>query len=93
MALSSNQLLCDRCFEWNGHALRCFADGTPPPGCQLCERPFAQLQGLANTPTTRMYMIPIDGIYAVACATCKEAYTRKRADLYTGTAYGKELGF
>lgn len=51
---------------------------------------MATLNDLSVGPTSRMYVIPIDGIYAVACATCKAEYCLKRADLYRGTAFGQE---
>ena len=83
--------MCLRCFEWHNRALDLLSNGTLPPGCQLCETPMKVLNALSVGPTTRMYVIPIDGIYAIACANCKDGYTRQRADLYKNTAYGQEL--
>jgi hypothetical protein len=88
--ISTGQRMCPRCHEWHAHALDVLA-GTVPKGCQICEIPTETLNNSHNLPTTRMYVINIDGIYAVVCATCKEEYVRKRADLYAGTAFGKEL--
>lgn len=82
--------MCLRCHAWHYHALNVLA-GATPNGCQLCGASLETLNDLHNQPTTRMYVIPIDGLYAVACSSCKESYCRKRADLYKGTAFGKEL--
>lgn len=83
--------MCQHCFEWHNRALDLLANGVLPPGCQLCETPLAVLTERALGPATKLYVVPIDGIYAVACATCMGGYTHKRADLYRHTAYGQEL--
>lgn len=83
--------MCRRCYEWHRHALEVLAGRVEPLGCQFCGLRLADLNALSNGPTTRMYMVPVDGIYAVACFVCKEDYCRKRADLYHGTAYGQEI--
>lgn len=91
MHLSTGQLMCRRCYEWHHHALELLASGQLPPGCQECGLTMQQLNAVTNATTTRMYVVPKDGIYQVICLTCKEAYCRKRADLYRGTAFGQEI--
>lgn len=90
LRLLTGQCMCPRCHEWHLHALDVLS-GAVPNGCQMCGVSTRTLNDLDNSPTIRMYVIPIDGIYAIACLTCKEGYVRKRAELYKGTAFGKEL--
>lgn len=82
--------MCLRCHEWHGHALRILA-GEFPRGCQECGLTLEQLNTLGTGATTRMYVVPKDGIYQVLCAICKDAYCAKRADLYRATQFGSEL--
>lgn len=91
MKLASDQLMCDRCFEHHAEALDVLAQQAVPTKCHLCETPLNVLNDLSDGPTTRMYVINIDGAYAIACSICKDAYMRKRADLVKGTKYGEEL--
>lgn len=89
--LSTGQAMCTRCREWHLHALQVLSGEATPQGCQHCGLSLATLNDLTNSPTTRMYVVPMDGLYALLCATCKEEYCRKRADLYKGTRFGEEL--
>ena len=91
MAFSSNQLMCHKCYEKHLAALAVLGRREIPEGCHLCGTSLSVLNGLSDGPTTRMYVINIDGAYAVACGVCKDDYMRKRADLVRNTAYGKEL--
>lgn len=86
--LASNQVICDYCVDWHIHALE-FLGGGLPKGCQVCERTFAELHAQPGI-ATRMFVVPKDGIYQVLCAACAAPYTAKRADLYTGTKFGKD---
>ena len=90
MHLSSGQLMCDHCYERHMQMAEVLANDIPK-GCKLCGLSLEALNNLAGRATTRMYVIPIDGIYAAACATCKDIYCAKRADLYKGTAFGQEM--
>lgn len=87
--LSTGQAMCLGCHEWHGYALDVLAGGVPR-GCQECGLTLDQLNALTDAPTTRMYVVPKDGVYQVVCATCKDAYCAKRADLYKGTEFGHE---
>ncbi len=87
---ASGQKMCGRCHEWHGHALAVLG-GAVPRGCQQCGLSMRDLDALTGGATTRMYVVPMDGIYAVLCLACKEAYCRKRADLYENTKFGEEL--
>jgi len=81
---------CWHCYEWHGEALRAFA-GTPPKGCQGCNRTFDELESLGGSADVRFGFHPKDGIYQVlgkACG-CSDAYERKRLDLYGSTPYGQ----
>ena len=80
---------CLHCLEWHRKALDLLA-GNPPPGCQECERTFAQLEDSAGN--ARMYLHVKDGLYSLLCKSCSDAYERKRADLYGGTPYGRVKG-
>lgn len=82
--------MCRRCHEWHGHALAVLA-GAMPRGCQECGLSLEQLNDLDVSAITRMYVVPMDGIYAVLCLPCKEAYCAKRGDLYRGTEFGTRL--
>jgi len=81
--------MCLRCHEWHGHALAVLA-GAVPRGCQECGLSLEALNAITPGATTRMYVVPKDGVYQVLCATCKDAYCAKRADLYRGTPFGSE---
>jgi hypothetical protein len=88
--LSTGQAMCWRCHDWHGHALAILG-GAMPRGCQFCGLTLEDLNALTGGTTTRMYVVPVDGIYTVACLTCKEDYCRKRADLYRGTKFGQDM--
>jgi len=91
MRLSTGQHMCDYCYEHHLHASDVLVDSEVLKGCVLCGLTFAQMRDLEIGPTFRMYVIPIDGIYALACRHCKDEYTRKRADIFKGTQYGEEM--
>lgn len=88
--LASHQVICDYCLEWHQRALDLLA-GTPPPGCQKCERSWAALQDAAPGTQVRLYVVPKDGLYQLLCASCVRPYLPKRAELYKNTEFGKAL--
>ncbi len=90
MALSTGQLMCRHCYEGHIEGLKVFS-GEMPRGCWECGLSTEQLNALHNGPTTRMYVVTKDGVYAVLCATCKEKYCVKRSDLFKGTEFGEDL--
>lgn len=80
--------LCEYCLAGHLHALAVLG-GAMPRYCQQCGRTREQLARLNPAdPLLRLYVVPKDGILQMLCELCKEAYVRKRADLYKGTAYG-----
>jgi hypothetical protein len=87
---STGQAMCAKCHEWHGHALAVLS-GALPRGCQECGISLDDLNALTGGATTRMYVVPKDGIYQVLCLTCKDAYCRKRLDLYQNTKFGQHL--
>ena len=90
LRLSTGQPMCFRCHEWHGHALQVLG-GALPRGCQECRMSLEDLATLTGDPAMRMFVVPKDGIYQVLCAPCKDAYCRKRQDLYKNTKFGQEL--
>lgn len=62
-----------------------------PRGCQECGLSIEELNAIGNAPTTRMYVVPKDGVYQLLCLACKERYCSKRADLYRNTQFGHEV--
>jgi hypothetical protein len=90
LPLSTGQSMCRQCFEWHNHALAILS-GAVPRGCQQCGTTMRDLNALATGATVRMYVVPIDGVYGVLCAVCKDTYCRKRADLYKDTQFGQRL--
>ena len=50
-----------------------------------------RLNAIGKAPTTRMYVVPKDGVYQVLCLACKNTYCAKRADLYRNTKFGHEV--
>lgn len=88
--LRSGQRMCRCCHDWHGHALAVLAGGMPR-GCQECGTGIEQLHNLHGNATTRMYVVPKDGVYQVLCAACKDAYCARRADLYRDTEFGTRL--
>ncbi len=89
--LQSNQVICDYCLEWHYHALDFLGGETMPKGCQSCGSTWDQLQAAEPSEQVRMYVVPKDGIMQLLCKTCVQPYTAKRADLYKGTQYGRDL--
>ena len=82
--------MCRDCYEWHQRALSALA-GTPPPGCQACNRTFQELEEAAPGGNVRMYVHPKDGLYQILCPRCSDRYVRKRRDLYGGTPFGREM--
>ena len=64
--------------------------GGVPRGCQDCGASWEFLRDSELGDRVKMYCIPRDGIYQLLCATCVRKYAPKRADLYAGTAFGRE---
>lgn len=90
LPLPTGQAMCRKCYEGHHHGLQVLS-GETPRGCWECGLTVEQLNALHNGPTTRMYVVQKDGVYAVLCATCKEAYCPKRSDLYKGTEFGEAM--
>lgn len=88
--LTRAQRICDYCLEWHQKALD-FLAGGPIPGCQQCGHTFEFLHDSTPGVEVRMYVVPKDGVYQVLCAACIKPYLPKRADLFTGTEFGKTL--
>lgn len=80
-------IMCWSCWEWHERAMS-MLEGNPPPGCQECGITFDQLRERSATGDCRMYLHPSDGIYAVRCRACSDAYVPKRVDLYGPTQFG-----
>ena len=91
MQWQHGKLMCPRCYEAHHKALRTLFEGVPPDCCAFCNLSYEILSNLQGGATVRMYVIPVDGIYALACPTCKTEYCLKRKDLYGGTQFGQEL--
>lgn len=87
--LQSNQVICDYCLEWHGHALEVMG-GAVPVGCQECQRPTHELTADPLVLAVRLYVVPRDGIYQLLCGPCKDTHAPKHADLYRGTEYGRQ---
>jgi hypothetical protein len=86
--------ICWNCFEWHLKALHLLSHGTLPDGCQSCNRSMEVLQAEAKNlfpgGEVRMYVHPKDGLYAVLCWMCSEAYVEANRQLYRDTEYGWE---
>jgi len=78
---------CLRCYEGHNQALDILM-GKPPTACTACERSFRELSELTRDADLKLYLHPMDGLYAVLCKECSDNYETKRRDLYAGTAYG-----
>ncbi len=83
-------VMCWHCYEWHGHALDVLA-GNPPPGCQECGLMFEELAARTPDGDCKMYVHPRDGLYAVLCKQCSDAYVLRRVDLYGPTQFGHKL--
>ena len=90
--LKSNQVVCDYCLVKHFHALEVLG-GAVPHGCQECHRTWEEIRSRNPLELVegRVYVVPKDGILQMLCESCITPYTAKRADLYGGTQYGKEL--
>ncbi len=88
--LTNAQTICDHCLDWHNKALD-FLAGNTPPGCQCCGVTFEFLRDSELSVEIRMYVVPKDGIYQILCATCIQPYLPKRADLYGGTQFGRNV--
>jgi hypothetical protein len=86
--LPGGVVICLRCWEWHGKAMRMLA-GEPPPGCQVCGITFARLREMYPDGNIPMYLHPKDGIYQVLCRCCSDEYERERLDLYGDTLHGE----
>lgn len=88
---STGQAMCQDCRDWHRRALDVLAGIATPQGCEFCQLTYEQLAALSGSAlAARMFLVPADGVYAWACGPCKDAYCAKRADLYRGTAFGRE---
>ena len=83
-------VMCWHCFQWHERALGVLA-GEIPKGCQECGVTFRELQARAGGGDIKMYVHPRDGLYAVLCKQCSDAYVPKRVDLYRATQFGHNL--
>lgn len=81
--------MCWHCYEWHQKALLALA-GEPPPGCQDCGVTFDALKEASGEGNVRMSVVLKDGVYAVLCVPCADAYCRKRSDLFRSTEYGRQ---
>ena len=88
--LTGGARMCERCYQWHGHALDVLA-GSPPRGCQECHLPFAELEKRSRDGNVVFEIHQKDGIYSVLCKRCAGAYARKRPDLYRETPYGQVM--
>jgi hypothetical protein len=85
---SQAQTICDYCMEWHYKALDVLA-GITGHGCQECNRTWDEIRA-ADPQGQRLWVVPKDGIYQLLCKRCVQPYLPKRADLYSGTRFGRE---
>ena len=79
---------CLPCLEtWRANYLA-LTRGELPHACPVCERTTEQLRAHAQNGDVRMYLHRIDGVAALLCASCSDAYERKRLDQFGDTPYG-----
>jgi len=82
--------ICWDCWAWHEKALQMLA-GAMPPGCQNCLKSMETLRREANAVfpdgEPRMYVHPLEGIYAVLCWVCSDQVVRA-TNLYRDTQYG-----
>jgi hypothetical protein len=88
--ITGAQRICDDCLDWHNKAIE-FLAGAPPPGCQACGATWEFLRDSELAVEIRMYVVPRDGIYQILCRSCVQPYLPKRADLYAGTAFGRNV--
>lgn len=79
---------CLPCLETWRKNLDALTTGEMPHGCPLCDRTSAELSALSANGDCRMYLHRIDGVAALLCADCSDAYERKRRDVFGRTPYG-----
>lgn len=60
--------------------------------CADCHATAEELAAASKDGNVRMMVHLADGVYALMCRKCSDAYALKRADLYGETQYGKERG-
>ncbi len=82
-------VMCHYCWEWHERAMA-MLEGNPPPGCQQCGVSIETLRDQSATGDVKLYVHPCDGIYAVRCRACSDAYLTKRVDLYGPTQFGHD---
>lgn len=87
--MSGDVWKCQLCEEWHNKALLMLA-GTPPSGCQTCDRTYAELERMHGA-NVRFVAVPKDGLYQVLCGPCADNYIPQRRDLIKGTRYAHEL--
>lgn len=86
--LPKAQTICDYCLDWHMKALQVLG-GQTGHGCQGCNTSWEVIRD-RDPQGQRLWVVPKDGIYQLLCKHCLTPYLPKRADLYTGTQFGRE---
>lgn len=88
---SNNVRVCGNCHRRHNEALDALA-GKRIPECQNCHKTIEVLAAEQGTENVSMMAHFADGIYALFCRRCSDAYEQKRKDLYGETQYGHMKG-
>jgi|GEM_PF-5278634 len=80
--------ICYDCYAWHLTAMAMLSGKAPPPGCQMCERSLDTLKREQFTDEPKMYLHPLEGLYAVLCFDCSQRYEQLVRERYKNTPYG-----